>query len=287
VNILVVESNRKLAEELRQSLQSGIAHAQTVTVERGDDASAILGLADLDCIVVGLNGAGELEQVRTLTEGAGLSRTVPVVAVGKEPAAVAGLAALRRGADEYVERASAKGDALATTVALALERQRLRSAELPIRDPVTGLPNSVLFKDRVRSALIRSRRTGSDVVVIFIDLDCFKEVNDTHGHAAGDLLLIEVARRLERSFRRSDTVARYGGDEFTVLCEGTEIGRHLDLLRAQVDKAFTEPVPINSHEIAIEASVGIAVARDESNPEVLIKRADAAMYAAKRARAHR
>jgi diguanylate cyclase (GGDEF)-like protein len=287
VNILLVESNRKLAEELRQSLQRGIAHAQTVTVDRGDDASAMLGLADLDCIVVGLNGASELEQVKNLTEGAGLSRTVPVVAVGDEPATLAGLAALRRGADEYVERASASGDALASKVALALERQRMRTAQLPIRDAITGLPNSVLFKDRVRSALIRSRRTASDVVVIFIDLDCFKDVNDTHGHAAGDLLLIEVARRLERSFRRSDTVARYGGDEFTVLCEGTEIGRHLDLLRAQVDKAFADPVPINSHEIAIEASVGIAVARDESNPEVLIKRADAAMYAAKRARGHR
>ena len=243
----------------------------------------MLGLADLDCIVVGLNGAGELEQIRALTEGAGLARTVPVVAVGDEPAAVGGLAALRRGADEYVERANADSESLAATVLLAVERQRLRSAELPILDPLTGLPNRILFKDRLRTALARRRRTGEDVIVIFIDLDGFKEVNDTHGHAAGDFLLVEIARRLARSFRSTDTVARYGGDEFAVLCEGPNVATHLELLREQVQRSFLAPIDLGDKPVPVAASVGTALAGDETEPELLLERADAAMYEAKRA----
>jgi len=149
-------------------------------------------------------------------------------------------------------------------------------------DQLTHLPNQRLFKDRLEMAISHSKRHGGTVGVMFIDLDHFKVVNDTHGHAVGDELLMEVAHRLQQCMRAGDTLARKGGDEFTVLLP--------DLLRAEdaaiiADKILNElafPFLMSGQKFHISASIGIAVVpRDGENIDTLLKSADIAMYRVK------
>jgi diguanylate cyclase (GGDEF)-like protein/PAS domain S-box-containing protein len=173
--------------------------------------------------------------------------------------------------------------------AIAIERKAFeeRLAHQSMHDPLTGLPNRVLFLDRLGIALARGRRTQTQVAVLFLDLDRFKNVNDSVGHDAGDELLVSVARRLEAVLRPGDTVARFGGDEFTVLCEDlsreTARDRAGEIAQRLLD-AMGHPFVVRDAETYVSASVGIALADggDETADE-LLRDADAAMYAAKEA----
>jgi diguanylate cyclase (GGDEF)-like protein/PAS domain S-box-containing protein len=154
-------------------------------------------------------------------------------------------------------------------------------AERALHDPLTGLPNRLLFGDRVEVALARIERTGWPVAVFFIDLDRFKLVNDSLGHAVGDRMLAEVAQRLERIVRPADTVARFGGDEFTLLCENTG-EQAASMVAERILAAVEEPVLIDGRELFVNASIGIAVVRDHRvKAEGMLRDADAAMYRAK------
>jgi diguanylate cyclase (GGDEF)-like protein/PAS domain S-box-containing protein len=151
-------------------------------------------------------------------------------------------------------------------------------------DPLTQLPNRVLFRDRLEHEMVLSKRSGSRLAVLFLDLDGFKYVNDTHGHDAGDKLLVEAARRIAGRLRQSDTVARLGGDEFTVILGGlsqdADIGKVADSLIESLQDVFE----LDDAEVHISASVGIAVYPDDGDDFVkLTKNADAAMYQAKQA----
>jgi len=148
-----------------------------------------------------------------------------------------------------------------------------------LHDPLTGLANRKLFVDRLAAALARSRRTGRSVAVFFLDLDRFKLLNDSLGHQAGDGLLVEVAQRLRRSVRPYDTVARMGGDEFTVLCEDVV---ETDSLARRVAGALAPPVPIGDTRVHTSASIGVVLGdASHSGPDDVLRDADAAMYAAK------
>ncbi len=150
-------------------------------------------------------------------------------------------------------------------------------------DPLTGLANRALFYDRVDHALQRAGRDDSAVAVLFVDLDDFKPVNDRFGHAAGDELLKEVARRMTASVRAADTAARLGGDEFGVLLEGghgpaTAVGAGERLV-----ETLRQPFLVGDEPVALSASVGVAVsAADDHSAEELLRKGDLAMYAAKR-----
>ena len=149
-------------------------------------------------------------------------------------------------------------------------------------DPLTGLPNRPLFQELGEQALARSDRYGTTVAVLFLDLDRFKPVNDSFGHAIGDELLVQIAGRLRTSVRRGDVVARFGGDEFVVLCEHpagqTEM---LELARRLID-ALSEPVEISGATATVGASVGIAIGGGgRMTIDTLIRDADAALYQAK------
>jgi len=151
-----------------------------------------------------------------------------------------------------------------------------------LQDPLTGLPNRILFLDRTQVALARMRRPHSPLAVFFIDLDRFKLVNDSLGHAAGDRLLEEVAARLTSLLRPSDTVSRFGGDEFTLLCEGTA-EKTASRVAARVAEALSRPFVLGEHEVLLGGSIGIVVTRDpDDDPERLLRDADIAMYRAKR-----
>ncbi|MDB5876266.1 MAG: hypothetical protein JWQ07_5708 [Ramlibacter sp.] len=149
-----------------------------------------------------------------------------------------------------------------------------------LRDELTGLANRPLLSDRIEQALARSARTGnSPVAVIFADLDQFKLINDSWGHTAGDRLLVQVARRLTDAARDADTVARFGGDEFVIVCEGTDQpSAHAVAQRLQ--QALADPFDLDGRRAYVQASMGIAVSPPHSAPD-LLRFADAAMYAAK------
>ena len=149
-------------------------------------------------------------------------------------------------------------------------------------DQLTGLPNRNLAMDRLAQAIKWAKREGGGVVALFLDLDRFKQVNDSLGHAAGDELLHEAAQRLQAQVRESDTVSRLGGDEFLVICP--EMPEHADWERCakQMLKALAEPFYIGDHEFFVGASIGIAAfPQGGSEPQKLLKNADIAMYAAK------
>ncbi len=164
---------------------------------------------------------------------------------------------------------------------LAAANDELR--RMAVRDGLTGLANRVLLHDRLTLALRQRRRTGRDVGVLFGDLNGFKAINDTHGHAAGDELLRIVARRLALASRETDTVARYAGDEFVVVCPDLQAPPNLAPIVARAQAAVQRPATILGLELTPRISLGSALAVDEDDPDALLARADAAMYEAKRA----
>jgi diguanylate cyclase len=151
------------------------------------------------------------------------------------------------------------------------------------RDELTHTPTRALMGDRMDSAIARARRNGSRLAVAFIDLDGFKQINDTLGHAVGDAVLAHAARRLESAVRDTDTVSRYGGDEFLVLLAEVAHAGDADLIAAKMLAALSQPTLIGEHEVALSASLGIALYPDDGeDAAALVERADAAMYRAKR-----
>jgi len=175
---------------------------------------------------------------------------------------------------------------LVTALVEVLQRRRryasaLELAHQAVHDALTGLPNRLQVADRLEQALARSSRTGSEVAVLFIDLDRFKLINDGRGHAAGDELLMAVADRLRQVVRGGDVVARFGGDEFVVVCEDQTAAFEASLVAGRILDALREPVVVDGHEIFLSASIGIAMADGTGSPESLLRDADAAMYRAK------
>jgi diguanylate cyclase (GGDEF)-like protein/PAS domain S-box-containing protein len=176
---------------------------------------------------------------------------------------------------------------LAQLASIAIERKAFEEqlADQSMHDALTGLPNRLLFLDRLAQGIARCLRTQSSVGVVFLDLDRFKNVNDSLGHDAGDELLVEVARKLEAVIRPGDTVARFGADEFTVLCEDLpgETARELTVeIAERLRSAVIRPLVVRGTEMFVGASVGIAMATTgEERPEELLRDADAAMHHAK------
>jgi diguanylate cyclase (GGDEF)-like protein len=172
-------------------------------------------------------------------------------------------------------------DLRAATRQLADANGELR--RMAVRDGLTGLANRVLLHDRLTLALGVRRRTGRDVGVLFGDLNGFKAINDTHGHAAGDELLRIVARRLALASRETDTVARYAGDEFVIVCPDLQAPPNLGPIVERAEASVMRPASIFGLELTPRISLGCALATDEDDPGSLIARADAAMYEVKRA----
>ena len=175
---------------------------------------------------------------------------------------------------------------LVTALVEVLQRRRryasaLELAHQAVHDALTGLPNRLQVADRLEQALARASRTGSHVAVLFIDLDRFKVINDGRGHAAGDELLVAVAERLRRVVRSGDVVARFGGDEFVVVCEDQTAAFEAAQVAGRIIDALREPIVVDGQEIFLSASIGIAMADGTGSPESLLRDADAAMYRAK------
>ncbi|MBK9740106.1 MAG: EAL domain-containing protein [Actinobacteria bacterium] len=168
---------------------------------------------------------------------------------------------------------------LAVQRAAQMSRENERQA---MHDPLTGLPNRALLADRIEQALARGTRQHGRVTVLFLDVDLFKVVNDSLGHAAGDRLLVEMATRLGHFLRPGDTLARFGGDEFVIVCDDVPEDEVAGLVD-RVTEALSDPFEFEGRAVTVTASIGIAVAGDTTDADTLLRDADAAMYRAKAA----
>ena len=149
-------------------------------------------------------------------------------------------------------------------------------------DTLTSLPNRALLKDRFTLALAHARRKKEALAVMFVDLDLFKNINDTFGHDAGDQLLQGIAGRLLDCVRESDTVSRLGGDEFILLLSEIEHAENVAMLAGKVIEAIKQPLTVGGNKLSITASIGIALfPNDGEDIETLLKNADIARYRAK------
>ena len=195
-------------------------------------------------------------------------------------------AAIELGVGELIAKEELEVGRLVRSLRFAIARKALtdRLDHLAQYDDLTGLANRALLRDRLERALAAARRHRSEVAVMILDLDGFKAVNDTLGHAAGDRLLRAVAERLRSRVRETDTVARLGGDEFALVIENLGRPEHAALVARKLLDALEAPIRVDGQEARVGASIGAALyPRDAEDPAVLLRLADAAMYAAKAA----
>jgi diguanylate cyclase (GGDEF)-like protein len=270
------EVDRRIIGEL---LGAGIADVHWVT--RVSSALAAVVEHPHDAVLLDSALAGEATVRRLLEE----DPRAQVIVLGDPSGAAAVEAARADGAVDHLPKAALDADTLVRAVRYASDHRRSveRLQHEALHDALTGLPNRTLFLDRLEQALRRARRRGPDsgAAVLFLDLDRFKVVNDSLGHHAGDELLQSVALRLDAALRPGDTVARMGGDEFTVLLEDVSDPREASIVAERVLATLADPFPIAGRELHVSGSIGIALAGPEVDPEELIRDADVAMYRAK------
>lgn len=183
-------------------------------------------------------------------------------------------------ANQQLLLAALKADALAETAVTDFHEL----SRVSQRDPLTDTPNRTLMLDRVETAMAVAKRRGTRLALLFLDVDNFKEINDSFGHAVGDAVVQSFARRLEEAVRDSDTVSRHGGDEFLVLITDIADAADAALIALKILTALKEPSLIAGHELSLSASMGIALyPKDGLDAAALIACADKAMYISKRA----
>lgn len=189
------------------------------------------------------------------------------------------------GGERYTEQDKELLQYVCAQVATAIERQQLhaRLKRMAQYDQLTQLPNRELLRDRLRAALADARTGHGHMALLYVDLDRFKQVNDTHGHAVGDMLLQTVANRLKGCVHETDTVARIGGDEFVVLLHSVHAAEDADSVAGKIRQVLAQPMRLDGHDLRIEPSIGVARFPEHGEEEQqLFRHADQAMYAAKR-----
>ena len=284
LRVLLIESDPRIAvwvgEMLRVSWPGPlvIAHA-----ERLGDAVADLASSTADCVVLDVT-PGDPDWAASIAQLGAAAADVPVLVLVESEDEESALIALRGGAQDCLDRSHLSSAQLRRALQNAIERKRaeVQLAHRALHDSLTALPNRALFEDRLSVALDRARRSGALVAVLFLDVDNFKVVNDTRGHLAGDRLLVELAERLRAMLRPMDTVARFGGDEFTFLFEDLADEREVVLIAERIARACRAPIQLEPGEATVTVSMGIALVTDPRTPaETLIRQADAAMYRSK------
>ena len=279
VRVLVVEDNQRYGELIERMLGGDFEPERAATL--GDAVAAVQHGGGYACILLDLllPGTERLDAVDAIRAVA--PETPIVVLTGMEDGALA-LEAMKSGVQDYLFKGDIGPETLRRSILYAMERKRAQLAHGALHDPLTGLPNRTLFRDRCLQALAGIGRSSAGIGVLFVDLDGFKQVNDSLGHAAGDLLLIEVADRVAHALRAGDTVSRFGGDEFTVLGAALDSRHDATRVAQRITQALGEPVTIADRKISLTCSIGIAFTFErDADPDRLIHDADLAMYRAK------
>lgn len=284
VSILMVEDNPgdlRLVEEMLDECGCGkfrLLHADQVLT-----AIPLLDEEKIDIILLDLtlpDGKG----LDTLVKMHALSPGVPIVVLSCVEDEALAVRAVRMGAQDFLVKAHISGPLLTRSLRYALERRQLEDHlyHLAHHDALTGLPNRKLFYERLTRALASARRHQLPLALMLIDLNDFKEVNDSFGHQVGDQLLKEVANRLADCLRTTDCVARLGGDEFIIFVSDLGDTQQAARVAQKILDALAPPYLIEGRELRSHASVGVAIhPADGDDVETLVKNADAAMYLAK------
>ncbi len=298
--LVVVDTDRALRVLLVDNDAGEAQHSEADLRARFGDRLAVVHVASLaqairslmempfDAVVLEL-AVGDASGMATLAGVRGAAPTVPVVIFARFLDEALALRALRAGAQECLAKENTPPDALARTLSYAIERQRRLTtleaahndaAHRATHDPLTGLANRELFLAQLERALAFGARYARKTGLLFVDLDGFKEINDTLGHAKGDVLLRGVSRRLLQCVRRSDAVGRLGGDEFVLLLPDVTSRRDVAYVRDTILDCLQAPLDLGDGQaLVVRASIGEAMSPiDGMNAEELLAAADAAMY---------
>ncbi len=283
--LLVVEGRAGDALSVAAMLEESRLDLDVLAAGRLSDALDELLDAPIDAVLLAAPEDGS-DVLDALGQLHAVALDVPIVLLSADDDQDAALRAIRRGAQDVLFRSELSGDRLVRALAFAVERERVDTelTRQALHDALTSLPNRVLLRDRLAQGLGRLGRHDGAIALLVLDLDGFKAVNDSLGHAAGDRLLVDVARRITGVLRSGDTAARFGGDEFVVLCEDVGGEHEAVNVAERIAAALSEPFTDvgGGEDVEIRASIGIALARGAGvRPETLLHDADSAMYRSK------
>jgi diguanylate cyclase (GGDEF)-like protein len=285
IRVVLLSADYSAVRLIEQLLNTAETGTHLVTHPEWDAAAAEALLDHPGCCVL-LDAAGaHHDDLLALLERVGTAApAAPIVLLTDGEDDPRALAAVKAGAQDCLVKSELRPALLRRSLAYAIERKRAEAvlSHQALHDPLTGLPNRALFLDRLGVALDRARRSGAQLAVLFLDFDNFKRINDSRGHGTGDRLLATLAGRLSTLLRPMDTVARFGGDEFTFLFENLSSEREVVLIAERICQAVGSPVTIDGVELTVTVSIGIAMVDDPTlAPDTVIREADAAMYRAK------
>jgi diguanylate cyclase len=287
LRLLLIEDSMDDALLLLRELEVGGYNVTCERVDTSGDMNNALDRQEWDLVIADytmptFSGTAALEIARSR------SLDAPFIFVSGTIGEDAAVAAMKIGADDYIMKGNLKRLVPAVDRELrdAEGRRERRNAEARVHylaycDPLTELPNRTLLQDRLQQAIVSAHRDGEPLAVLMMDLDRFKEVNDTLGHYTGDLLLHQVGRRMLGVLRESDTAARFGGDEFAIVLPATGV-EGATIAARKIQKAIELPFVLEGFELDVRASIGIALAGSHgSTADDLLRQADVAMYLAK------
>lgn len=286
--ILLLEDDEFDAAITRELLEKCVTtpfqvkHCKFLTEARTELSRGDFAVALIDMNVPDSNG---LETVREVVHA---NPATPIVVLTGTDDTQMAVAALGAGAQDYLPKSALDSRAIERVIHYAISRKQ-KETDLTAKayyDSLTGLGNRALLYDRWRRGLSRSKRAQRKVGVLVIDVDQFKDVNDTHGHEAGDHLLMHLAERLRASVRETDVVARLGGDEFVVILENIRSKEEVDDVRDKLMSATTYTLPEGDKEIPYSVSIGGTIIDPQSEGDLMsaMREADAEMYQFKAAR---
>lgn len=284
IKVLLVEDN-DVDAQLTQDLLSewSIEEFRITRVKMLRDGLALLGRERFDAVLLDLS-LPDAFGLPTVRQVHATSPTIPVVVLSGVSDQSLALQAVQQGAQDYLVKGQGHPELLVRAIIYAIERKRTeeRLTYLAQYDHLTGLVNRSLFRDRLVQAMARSKRLQQPIGLMLLDLDRFKAVNDTFGHDMGDELLKAVSERLKTCVREVDTVARMGGDEFTIILEGVSSEQNILVVAKRIVESIATPFELQSHHISIGVSIGITIYPYDDHPiDELLKHADMAMYRAK------
>ena len=284
IKVLLVEDNEGDIRLIKELLSHDCPGKFVIeTVNRLQEAIEIIKQEKFDVVLADLS-LPDSDGMETVSHIQGSNSNLPIVVLSGQESESLATKIVQSGAQDYLVKGQGDGHLISKTLRYAIERKRIQEglSYLAQYDSLTGLANRNLFRERLGRALIRVDRNKSLVALMFIDLDRFKNINDTLGHDAGDELLIEVSKRLEKCTRDGDTVARLGGDEFTVILEDI---KHVDdaaIIARKILVAMEPAIKLSGYEVFVTPSIGITIyPLDDTSVNNLLKNADTAMYRAK------
>lgn len=274
--------------DLLGSLLSQIHHTdyQLIGCQSFDDVLLEALSKEYSVIVLDYHWGGADAAKNLLMSALAQGCSIPIIVMTDEMEADVDREAINLGASDYLIKGRIDSQLIERTIRYAIERKNAerRLAQLAHYDPLTNIPNRILFRDRLEHALQLAKRGELSFTLMYMDLNGFKQINDKFGHEAGDKLLQSCANRLSQCMRRSDSVARIGGDEFTLLLEKTEDTIGVARFAEKIINEIEEPHIIDNHEVFVGCSIGIAVYPEAGrDSDTLQRNADMAMYQAKQA----